>query len=327
MAERSTAAGSVAPTAIFTGGALALVATTLSWARVTDTGWAFYLVRLADLNPVAAPVAALWLVLATGGALASRGSSPWASVARLGTALFATTGAFSLLSLTVFVSKGTTVLAHIGITDKPSLVPVGRVVPDAGCLLYVVGLMLIAAGACIVEVATRGIQPNPSPPGGRPALHRVVLVLALIVAVVSAVLPWYSSSSAADLVRPATGVGSAPGHDDAQAWLDIYRAGLATCLAITVLALVLRRHAPRLRLLGLVVGVAVTVMLLSGYATLWRQPTLQYATDRIGPGYHLGIVAMLLLTASFAALPSGPEQVPEKAEEPEEEDAEAEERP
>jgi len=327
MAERSTAVGSVAPTAIFTGGALALVATTLSWARVTGTTGSFYLVRLADLNRVAAPVATLWLVLAAGGALASRGSSPWAAVARLGTALFATAGAFFLLSLTIFVSKGATVLAHSGITDYPSLVPVGRVVPDAGCLLYFIGLMLIAAGAGIVEVATRGPRPSPAPPNGRPAIHRVVVVLALIAAVVSAVLPWYSSSSAADLVPSATGVVSPPGHDDAQAWLGVYRAGLVACLAITVLALVLRRHAPRLRLLGLIVGVAVTVMLLSGYATLWRQPTLQYATDRIGPGYHLGIVAMLLLTVSFAALPSRPEEVPEKAEAPEAEEAEAEERP
>jgi hypothetical protein len=153
-----------------------------------------------------------------------------------------------------------------------------------------------------------------------------VVVLALIAAVVSAILPWYSSS-AADLVPSATGVVSPPGHDDAQTWLGVYRAGLGACLAITVLALVLRRHAPRLRLLGLMVGVAVTVMLLSGYATLWRQPTLQYATDRIGPGYHLGIVAMLLLTVSFAALPSRPEEMPEKAEALEEEEAEAEERP
>jgi hypothetical protein len=151
---------------------------------------------------------------------------------------------------------------------------------------------------------------------GRPALHRVVVVLALILAVVSAVLPWFSNGRG----LPSAGITSPPGRDDAQAWLGVYRAGLAACLAITVLALVLRRQAPRLRLLGLIVGVAVTVMLLSGYTTLWRQPTLQYVPDRIGTGYHLGVVAMLLLTASFAALPSGPE------EEPVEDEAGAEER-
>jgi hypothetical protein len=312
---RSTAMGSVAPTAILTGGALALVGTTLPWARVTDQVGTFYLVRLADLGRVTAPVATLWLVLAVGGALAGRGSSPWAAVTRVGIALFATVGAFFLLGQTVFLAKGATVLAHAAITDNPSLVTVGRVLPEVGCLLYVVGLMLVALGAVVVEVATRGLEPEAAPPGGRPALHRVVVVLALILAVVSAVLPWYTND-AAGFGLPSTGVTSPPGRDDAQAWLGLYRAGLAACLAITVLALVLRRQAPRLRLLGLIVGVAVSVMLLSGYATLWRRPTLQYATDRIGAGYHLGFVAMLLLTASFAALPSGPEEVPSDPEPP-----------
>jgi hypothetical protein len=326
MAERSTAAASVAPAAIFTGVGLAIVGTSLSWAAVTDAVGTNYLVRLTDLNRAAAPVATLWLVLAAGGALASRGSSPWAGMARLGTAAFATAGAFFLLNQTVFLSKGATMVAHAGLTDNPSLITVGRVVPDVGCLLYVVGLMLIAVGSGIVEIATRGPHLDPSPPGGRPVLHRVLVVLAVIVTVVSAVLPWYKSSEA-DLVLFAPGTAPSPSRADVQAWLGIYRGGLAACLVITVLALVLRRHAPRLRLLGLIVGVAVTVMLLSGYATLWRRPTLQYATDRIGSGYHLAIVAMLLLTVSFAALPSRPEEVPEKAEEPEEEQAEVEERP
>jgi hypothetical protein len=323
MTERSTAVESSALAAILTGGALALVGTTLYWGRVTGTLGGFYLVRLADLNRIAAPVATLWLVLAAGGALAGRATSRLATMMRRGAMLLAMASAFSMLSLTTFLSTGSTVLAHAGITDKLSLVTAGRVVPDVGCLLYVVGLALIAGGAWTLEAATRP-QPDPPPPGGRPTLHRVLITVTLILAVVSAVLPWYTSS-AADMVVPTVDAVSPPSHDDAQAWLAVYRVGLAACLAITGLALASGRHAPRLRLLGLIVGVAVTVMLLSGYATLWRQPTLQYATDRIGPGYHLGIVTMLLLTASFMALPSGHEEVPEKAESPAED--EAEERP
>ena len=338
MAERSTTVESVSLTAICTGGVLALVGTTLYWARVTDLNGTFYLVRLTDIDRVAAPVAVIWVVLAAGAALAGRGPSPWARVARLGTLPVATTGAFFLLGETVFAADGNTVLAHAAVTDNPSLVSVARILPDAGCLLYVVGLMLVAVGAGIVEVASRGLDPAPPPPGGRPLVHRIVLVSALVLGVVAAVLPWYRGS-ASDVLVP--GTASPPGNADAQAWLDFYRAGLAACLAITVLALLLRRQAPRLRLLGLVVGVAVTVMLLSGYVSFWREPTLRYTTDRIGFGYHLGLVAMILLTASFAALPPSepepdkpePEPEPEPEEDrpeegvPEEDEAGAEERP
>ncbi|MFI5892673.1 hypothetical protein ACIA5D_21440 [Actinoplanes sp. NPDC051513] len=303
MTERPTRPGSVALTAICTGGVLAFVGTTLDWARVTDASGAYYLVRLADFNRVAAPVAVLWLVLAAGGALAARGSSPWASVARIGVMLTASVGSFYLLSLTL-LANGSRVLAHAGLTDQPSVVTVRHIIPEAGCLLYVVGLMLVAVGAGITEVAMRGFQPAPPRREGRPVLHRIVLLLGLILAVVAAVLPWFGTSAAGVVLTP-TGIDSPPGHHDTETWLVLYRAGVAACLVITVLALVRRRHAPWLRLLGLVVGVAVTVMLLSGYVALSRQTTLQYDWDRIGPGHHLGVVAMLLLTASFATLPSG----------------------
>jgi hypothetical protein len=300
MTDRSVALQTGNLTATLTGGALALVGTTLYWGRVTDTVQTLYFVRLDDLNRLVAPMATLWVVLVVGGALMGRGSTRWAVVIRRATALFATVGACTMLAVTVFLSEGGNVVVHAALSDTASVVRAERVVPDTGCMLYVVGLALVAAGAWLLE-ATAHPLPAP-PPAGRPALHRVVVTLAVILAVVSTVLPWYRSIPA-DAVRA---IGAAPqtGYQDAQTWLAIYRVGLAVCLVITVLALVLRRHGPRLRLLGLIVGVAVTVMLLSGYATLWR-PALQYATDRIGPGYHLGVVAMLLLTASFLALPAG----------------------
>ncbi|WP_433366135.1 hypothetical protein ACQPZX_37160 [Actinoplanes sp. CA-142083] len=291
MTERSTPPRSVTLTAICTGGVLAFVGTTLYWARVSDAYGTFSLVRLADLNRVAAPVAALWLILAAGGALAARGSSPWASVARIGAIVTASVGSFYVLGLTLLVN-GSTVLAHAGLTDQPSLVAVRHVIPDTGCLLYVAGLMLIAVGAGITEVAVRGFQPRPPRPEGRPAPHRLLLLAGLVVAVVAAVLPWFGRSVAD------------AGHNDTGVWLVLYRAGIAACLAITVLALVLRRHAPWLRLLGLVVGIGVTVLLLNGYVAVARQTASQFSWDRIGPGHHLAVVAMLLLTASFLALPS-----------------------
>lgn len=292
MNEGVVTVRSLALASILSGAGLAVAGTTVYWARVTDTVGSSYLVRLADLNRVEAPVAVLWLMFAVGGALAGLGASPWSSVIRPVTAVLATTGAFFLLGYTLVGADGAAVLGHAGITDNPSLIRVGRVLPDTGCLLYAVGLMFVAVGAGIVELAARGVRPEPLRPGGRPIVHRVLVVLALIVAVGSAVLPWYEQNGAGP-----------PGNDDVKIWLGLFRVGLAACLAITVLALVRRRQAPVFRLLGLIAGSAIAVMLASGYATLWRQPSLTFATGRIGLGYHLGLVAMLLLTASFVALP------------------------
>jgi hypothetical protein len=295
MHEGSATVRSFALAATLTGAILGVVGTTLYWARVTDDLGTFYLVRLSDLNRVEAPLAVLWLVLAAGGALAGREASPWGSVIRAGTAVFATAGAFFLLGFTIVGTAGASVLAHAAITDSPSLVRAGHVLPDAGCLLYVLGLMLIAAAAVVVELTTRGVRPEPSRPGGRPIVHRLLLVPALIVAAGSAALPWYD--------RGVAGQSGPPSNVDTQVWLDLFRAGLVACLVITMLALVRRRRAPAFRMLGLIVGCAVTVMLATGYVALWRQPPLHYATDRIGLGYHLGLAAMILLTASFVALP------------------------
>jgi hypothetical protein len=293
MSEGSATVRSFVLTATFTGAILAFAGTTLYWARVTNSS-AFYLVRLADLNRLEAPIAVVSVVLAAGGALAGRNASPWGSVIRSVTVVFATIGAFVPLGLTL-AADGTVVLAHAAVTDTSVLVRAERVLPDTGCLLFVLGLTLIALGAGVAEVAARGVRPAASRPGGRPIVHRLLLVPALIVAVGAAALPWYDSGIADESGPPV--------RVDVQVWLDVFRAGLAVCLVITALALVRRRQAPAFRLLGLIVGSAVAVMLLSGYVTLWRQPLLNYATGRIGLGYHLGLVAMLLLTASFLALP------------------------
>jgi len=295
MSEVSPTVRSFALTATLTGAIVGFAGTTIYWARVTDNLGTFHLVRLDDLNRVEAPVAVLWLVLAAGGALAGRDPSPWATVIRSGTAVFATVGACFLLAFTVVGSDGGAVLAHAAVADSPSLVRVRSVLPDTGCLLYTVGLMLIGLGAAVTELAARGVRPGPSRPDGRPLLHRVLLIPALVVAVAAAVLPWYD--------QPTDGSAGPPGTTDVQAWVYAFRAGLAICLVVTILALIRRRRAPAYRMLGLIAGAAVTATLLSGYVVLWRQPLLGYATDRIGPGYHLGLLAMLLLTASFVALP------------------------
>ncbi|MEV6846207.1 hypothetical protein [Actinoplanes sp. NPDC051411] len=294
MSEGPATVRSFVLTATFTGAILAFAGTTLYWARVTDSVGTFYLVRLADLNRVEAPIAVVWLVLAAGGALAGRDASPWGSAIRTVTVVFATMGAFFPLGLTL-AADGAQVLGHAAVTDNSALVRAERVLPDTGCLLFVLGLTLIAVGAGAAEVAARGVRLEASRPGGRPIVHRLLFVPALIVAVGAAAIPWYDAGAADE--------GGPPRSADVQLWLDVFRAGLAVCLVITALALIRRRQAPAFRLLGLIVGSAVAVMLLSGYVALWRQPLLSYATGRIGLGYHLGLVAMLLLTASFLALP------------------------
>ena len=66
MSEGSATVRSFVLTATFTGAILAFAGTTLYWARVTNSVGAFYLVRLADLNRLEAPIAVVSVVLAAG---------------------------------------------------------------------------------------------------------------------------------------------------------------------------------------------------------------------------------------------------------------------
>ncbi|BEL06306.1 hypothetical protein Q0Z83_044970 [Actinoplanes sichuanensis] len=294
----------VAPALAFTGGALAVVGTTLYWARVADPIRVSYVVRLPDLSHVAAPMAVLWVVLLAGGLLVSRGSSVWSSLARLGIMISGTTAGAFVTGLTLFLSEGTEVIAHTGTTDEATKVVVWNAVPDVGLLLYLFGLALVVTGAVFVEIAVNdSFRLRPLPTGGFPLVHRLLLVAGVVLAAVSLTLPWYRTAVGEQVV-PWGQITPDMIRDDAQAWLGVYRVGFLACLVITVLALIWRRHAVRLRLVGVIVGTAVLVMLATGYLSVWQKTALPTTFDLVGAGFHLAAGAMLLITVSLTALPA-----------------------
>jgi hypothetical protein len=173
-----------------------------------------------------------------------------------------------------------------------------------GCLLYIVGLGLIAFGSGIAEFSARG-EPVLPAVGKRRMFSRVAVIAALLLGIMAVMLPW--SRANVDIVIPASLDNTAiPDYIGIHHWLIAYRIGLPVGLAIAALALVLRHQAAVLRLLGLVFSTAFSVLLAEGYATWWVLPTHNNQAAPFGVGYHCAIAAMVLLAASFLALPTEP---------------------
>jgi hypothetical protein len=303
-----------------TGGALALIGLTLPWASITPSGGAGYgyLAQLADLHPVAAPVAAFALILAGAGAAVGFASgSRQATLARWFTVLLSSAAAVVALFLTVYRVAGSAVVARDPSIYSPLPVVAGDVAPSVGCVLYALGLLLLATGTGVGYRLPRGAGAVARPAAAdevvravRVGAHRAAVVLAVAAAVASAVLPW-------DRVEPEPGGSSAlnpfgPGRADVRVWLATYRIGLVLCLALIVAAVVLPGSARRLRGAGQVIAVAVTTALVSGYALLWwplsavpARPGTGFATLRLGAGYPAGLLATAFLAAAFFLLPAG----------------------
>ncbi|MEH1098889.1 hypothetical protein [Micromonospora sp. CPCC 205561] len=302
------------------GGALALAGLTLPWAAVTPAsrGGSGYVTQLSDLHPFAAPMAALVLIVVGVGVALS-----FASVGRLSSylwfpySLVAATGAVAALFLTVHLVKGATLLVREPVTHLPERVTVGDVLPSTGCLLYAVGLSLVACGLGGSSRSRRELELLDVPAGVGTLLRRArgiafpaSVVLAVVGAVTSAVSPWYRSVPGLDGSTELDPLG--PDRGDVQLWITAYRAGLVACLVLTVLALLAPGAARWLRRTGQTVAAAVTVGLMLGYLLLWRplhltaQAGHEYGVLAPGVGHGLGILTMVAVALSLALMPTHP---------------------
>jgi hypothetical protein len=302
-----------------TGGALALVGLTLPWAAVTPASrsGSGHVAQLSDLHPFAAPMAALVLIVVGVGVALSFGS-----VGRLSSYLWfpysvvAAAGAVTALFLTVHLVKGTTLLVREPVTYLPERVTVGGVLPSTGCLLYVVGLSLVACGLGGSSRSRQDLELLDLPADvdrmsrrARRIAFPASVVLAVVGAVVSAVSPWYRFVPALDGSTDLHPLG--PDRGDVQLWIAAYRAGLVACLVLTVLALLAPGAARWLRRTGLTVAVAVTVGLMLGYLLLWRPLHLTpfqaghgHAALAPGVGHGLGILTMVAVALGLALMPT-----------------------
>ncbi|MEU4770758.1 hypothetical protein [Micromonospora sp. NPDC023644] len=302
-----------------TGGALALAGLTLPWAAVTPASrsGSGYVALLSDLHPFAAPMAALVLIVVGVGVALSFGS-----VGRLSSYLWfpystvAAAGAVTALFLTVHLVKGTTLLVREPATYLPERVTVGGVLPSTGCLLYAVGLSLVACGLGGSSRSRQELEllDLSADAGGmfrraRGIAFPASVVLAVVGAVAAVVSPWYRLVPALDGSTDLDPLG--PDRGDVQLWIAAYRAGLVACLVLTVLALLAPGAARWLRRTGLTMAVAVTVGLVLGYLLLWRplHPTAHQAGHGAlapGVGHGLGILTMVAVALSLALMPTRP---------------------
>lgn len=310
-----------------TGGALALVGLTLPWAVVTPaTGIGTdYVAQLPDLNPIAAPVAVLMtLIVGVGAGVCFATTGALSSYLRFCCFLLAVGTAVFPPVATLYLLKGARLVVRAPLNYAPELVTVGRAIPVTGCLLYTVGLSLLAVGIAGSDRARPDLPPlvpgrdvEQSLRNIRGKIFRGTVVLAVVGMVGSAILPWYRIVPSRD---PAAGLDPfGPDRGDVRLWITAYRVGLVACLALIVLALVTPGAARWLRRTGATVAVAVTVGLALGYALLWRPlrlaayPDQGYDTLRPGPGHGLGILTMLIVVLGFALLPAGPDAAPARS--------------
>lgn len=302
-----------------TGGALALAGLTLPWATVTPAsrGGPGHVAQLSDLHPFAAPMAALVLIVVGVGVALSFGS-----VGRLSSYLWfpystvAAAGAVAALLLTVHLVRGATLLVREPVTYLPERVTVDGVFPSTGCLLYVVGLSLVAGGLGGSSRSRQDLELLDIPAGVGRTLRRArgvafpaSVVLAVAGAVAAAVTPWYRFVPALDGSTDLDPLG--PDRDDVQLWIAVYRAGLVACLVLTVLALLAPAAARWLRRTGLTVAAAVTVGLMMGYLLLWRPLHLTpfqaghgHAALAPGVGHGLGVLTMVAVALGLALMPT-----------------------
>jgi hypothetical protein len=311
-----------------TGGALALIGLTLPWAAITPTGFdgmpagragPRFLAQLTDLHPAAGPVAAFLLILAGAGAAVGFASgSRQASLARWFAVAISTAGAVLFLYLTVYRVVGTVVVVRDPSTYRPDQIAAGVVDPSVGCVLYLLGLVLVASGAAVGDRLPPGAGAVPGRAAAdevvravRTAAHRAAVAVALVALVASAILPWVRIESAPGGSSELNPFG--PDRADVRVWLATYRIGLIVCLTLTVAVLILPGSLRRLRGAGRVVAVAATMALASGYVLLWwpltarpTGPVTGFATLHLGAGYLAGLLAMCGLAAAFFLLPDRP---------------------